>query len=86
MSIDEMREFRTKVTGKKKAEQIKATGCDLLVAPCANCKKQLAEVCEDNDLENVKVVGLHDLLLKALIPPPEMVIQSDTETAMNAEV
>ncbi len=40
-----------------------------MVAPCANCKKQLREVCEDNGLDHVKVVGLHDLLLKAIVPP-----------------
>ncbi len=37
-----------------------------MVAPCANCKKQLKEVCEDNGLEDVEVVGLHDLLLKVI--------------------
>ena len=37
-----------------------------MVSPCANCKKQLKEVCEDNDLEDVEVVGLHDLLLKVI--------------------
>ena len=29
-------------------------------------KKQLREVCEDNGLEDVQVVGLHDLILKAM--------------------
>jgi len=37
-----------------------------VVAPCANCKKQLRELCEDNGLEDVEVVGLHDLLLKVI--------------------
>ena len=36
------------------------------MAPCANCKKQLKEVLEDNGLDDVQVVGLHDLVLKAL--------------------
>jgi hypothetical protein len=52
--------------GKRKADQIRATGAKYLVAPCANCKKQLKEVCEDNGLEDVEVVGLHDLLLKVI--------------------
>ncbi len=52
--------------GKRKAEQIRATGARLVVAPCANCKKQLREVCEDNGLEDVQVVGFHDLLLKVI--------------------
>ncbi len=42
------------------------------MAPCANCKKQVREVCEDNGLEDVQVVGLHDLLMLAIDfgPPP----------------
>ena len=66
VSIDEIREFRTKQMGKRKADQIRATGATYLVAPCANCKKQLKEVCEDNDLPDVEVLGLHDLLLKVM--------------------
>jgi len=66
VSIDEIREFRTGEMGKRKADQIRATGAKLLVAPCANCKKQLKEVCEDHDLDEVEVVGLHDLILKVI--------------------
>jgi Fe-S oxidoreductase len=66
VSIDEIRAFRTGPLGKRKAEQIRATGAKYLVAPCANCKKQLREVCEDNGLDDVEVVGLHDLLLKVI--------------------
>jgi Fe-S oxidoreductase len=66
VSIDEIRDFRTKLMGKQKADQIRATGAKYVVAPCANCKKQLKEVCEDNDLDEVEVVGLHDLLLKVI--------------------
>ena len=66
VSIDEIRAFRTGPLGRRKADQIRATGAKLLVAPCANCKKQLRELCEDNGLEEVEVVGLHDLLLKVI--------------------
>ncbi|MHC4862033.1 MAG: (Fe-S)-binding protein [Planctomycetota bacterium] len=66
VSIDEVRDFRTGVAGRTKAEQIRRTGAKYLVAPCANCKKQLREVCEDNGLDEVEVVGLHDLVLKVL--------------------
>jgi Fe-S oxidoreductase len=72
VSIDEIRSFRTRIGGKAKAEQIRRTGASLLVAPCANCKKQLREVCEDHGLDEVQVVGLHDLLLRALEPPAFM--------------
>ncbi len=66
VSIDEIREFRTRLMGKRKADQIRATGAKYVVAPCANCKKQLREVCEDNDLKDVEVIGLHDLLLRVI--------------------
>jgi Fe-S oxidoreductase len=66
VSIDEVREFRTTLMGKRKADQIRATGAKYVVAPCANCKKQLKEVCEDNDLEDVEIIGLHDLLLRVI--------------------
>ncbi len=67
VSVDEIRPYRTGVTGKLKADQIRATGAKYVVAPCANCKKQLREVCEDHGLKDVEVVGLHDLLYKAIV-------------------
>lgn len=66
VSIDEIRKWRTGPAGKIKAQQLKATGAKYLVAPCANCKKQLREVIEDNGLEGMEVVGLHDLLIQAI--------------------
>ncbi|MCP4726948.1 MAG: (Fe-S)-binding protein, partial [bacterium] len=41
VSIDEVRKYRTGVIGKKKADQIRDTGAEVVVAPCANCKKQI---------------------------------------------
>jgi Fe-S oxidoreductase len=66
VSIDEIRAFRTGLMGKRKADQIRATGAKYVVAPCANCKKQLREVCEDNGLKDVEVVGMHDLVLRVI--------------------
>jgi Fe-S oxidoreductase len=66
VSIDEIRKFRTGIGGRVKAEQLKRTGAKYIVAPCANCKKQLREVCEDNELHDMEVIGLHDLVLKAI--------------------
>jgi Fe-S oxidoreductase len=81
VSIDEIREFRTKVGGKTKAEQIRATGAEVVVAPCANCKKQLREVCDDNGLDHVRISGLHDMLLKAIVPPEPMKIKKEEPQA-----
>jgi len=66
VSIDEIRAFRTGPLGKRKADQIRETGAKFVVSPCANCKKQLREVCADNGLDDVTVVGLHDLILKVI--------------------
>jgi Fe-S oxidoreductase len=66
VSIDEIRPYRTMVGGKLKADQIRKTGAKYLVAPCANCKKQLRELVEDQGID-CEVVGLHDLLYKAVI-------------------
>jgi Fe-S oxidoreductase len=83
VSIDEIRKFRTLTGGKAKAEQIRQTGAQICVSPCANCKKQVAEVCEDHGLE-VKVCGLHDLILLALDPPESMVIPKEEEKNSSA--
>ena len=65
VSVDELRAYRTGVAGAKKAEQLRATGAKYVVAPCANCKKQLRELCEDHHLD-MEVVGLHDLIYRAI--------------------
>jgi Fe-S oxidoreductase len=66
VSIDEIRPYRTTVGGKLKADQIRRAGCEILVAPCANCKKQLRELVEDQKID-CEVVGLHDLIYKAIV-------------------
>jgi Fe-S oxidoreductase len=85
VSIDEIRRFRTTVGGRAKADQIRRTGAAICVAPCANCKKQVAEVCQDNGLD-VRVCGLHDLVLKAIEAPDFMRIdRDDTGAGASAE-
>ena len=66
VSIDEIRTYRTMVGGKLKAEQVRRSGCKILVAPCANCKKQLKELMEDQGID-CEVMGLHDLIYRAII-------------------
>ena len=65
VSIDEIRPYRTAVGGRMKAEQLRATGAKYCVAPCSNCKKQLRELVEDQNVD-CEIVGLHDLLYKAI--------------------
>ncbi len=66
VSVDEIRSYRTGTLGAKKAEQLAATGAKYVVAPCANCKKQLRELITDNKLD-MECVGLHDLIYKAIV-------------------
>ncbi len=68
---EDLEEFRLQVPGKVKADQIKASGAEIVCAPCANCKKMLREVVDYYKLP-VSVVGIHDLMANALaseIPP-----------------
>ncbi|MEN8148925.1 MAG: (Fe-S)-binding protein [Planctomycetota bacterium] len=68
VSVDEIHEFRMEIGGRKKAEQIRETGAKYVVAPCANCKKQISELIEHHGID-AKCVGLHDLILKAIRIP-----------------
>jgi Fe-S oxidoreductase len=65
VSIDEMHEFRMETAGRVKADQMRGTGAEIVVAPCANCKKQLKELVEHYKLP-CRVMGLHDLILQAI--------------------
>ena len=53
------------IAGKVKAEQLRRTGAEIVIAPCANCKKQLKELVEHYELP-CRVMGLHDLILQAI--------------------
>lgn len=65
VSMDEMHKFRMEIAGKKKVEQLIATKADIVVAPCANCKKQLRELIDYHGL-NIQVAGLHDLMYRVV--------------------
>ncbi len=65
VSVDEIKPYRMDVAGKRKADQLVATGADLVITPCANCKKQMEEIIDHFKLP-MKRIGLHDLILKAI--------------------
>ena len=65
VSLDEIYDFRMKVAGKTKAEQIQKTEAQIVATPCANCKKQLRELVDHYKLP-VQIVGVHDLVLRAI--------------------
>ncbi len=84
VSIDEIRPYRTTIGGKLKADQIRNAGCEILVAPCANCKKQLKELVEDQGIE-CEVIGLHDLIYKAIIFDKSLIVENKEEEAKEEE-
>lgn len=65
VSLDETHDFRMQVVGQTKAEQIRATGADIVVSPCANCKKQLREIVDYHKIP-AEIMGVHDLVLRAI--------------------
>jgi len=65
-AMDTIRDFRMKVSGVKKVEQIRETGAKFVAAPCANCKRQLTQLAEHHDLD-IKVGGVHDLVYTAIV-------------------
>jgi Fe-S oxidoreductase len=84
VSIDEIHEFRMEIGGKVKADQIIATGASICVAPCANCKKQLKELVAYYNID-CEIMGLHDLILKAIeIPGAKSAIERKEEAELYA--
>lgn len=81
VSLDEIKPFRMEVGGRRKAQQIAATGADVVIAPCANCKKQVGELVEYHKL-GVELTGLHDQMLTALVIPEG---ESDADDAAGDE-
>jgi [DsrC]-trisulfide reductase subunit K len=68
VSIDEIHDYRMRIGGKVKVDQLVKTRADIVIAPCANCKKQLKELVEYYQLP-CRVMGLHDLILRAIEIP-----------------
>ncbi len=57
-------------TGKKKADQIKATGAKLVVSPCENCRLQLDSLNENYNLD-IEITSLMDLVANNLVTSEE---------------
>lgn len=65
VAVDELHDYRMNVSGKLKAEEFKASGADIVITPCSNCKKQAGELIAHYKLP-MKHCGLHDLIFEAL--------------------
>ena len=58
-------------SGKVKAEQIKATGAKIVIAPCHNCFDQIRDLGEEYEL-GIKVKSFKELISEMMIIPEEM--------------
>ena len=57
--------------GRTKAEQIRATGAKIVIAPCHNCYDQIQDLNEEYHL-GVKVMSFKEIIRKAMIVPEHM--------------
>ena len=64
-AMDDIREFRMTVSGKKKMEQIRDTGATFVATACANCKRQITQLMEYHEMD-VRVGGVHDLVYTSI--------------------
>jgi [DsrC]-trisulfide reductase subunit K len=65
VAVDEVHDYRMKVSGKKKAEEFRSSGADIVITPCSNCKKQAGELIAHYKLP-MRHAGLHDLIFEAI--------------------
>ncbi|MFC1477317.1 (Fe-S)-binding protein [candidate division KSB1 bacterium] len=68
-AMDSIQDFRMNISGKKKVEQVRATGARYVASPCSNCKRQFMQLNEYHNLE-VGTGGLHDLVARSIILEP----------------
>lgn len=61
---DTFYEFRMKVSGKRKIEQIRATGAAFVAAPCFNCLRQIEQLADYHDVP-VAVTTVFELFDRA---------------------
>jgi len=55
-------------SGKVKAEQIKATGAKIVIAPCHNCFDQIRDLAKEYDL-GIQVKSFKELISEMMIIP-----------------
>lgn len=66
-------EFKSRrmVSGKVKAEQIKATGAKIVITPCHNCFDQITDLNEEYEL-GVKVASIKEIICEQMIIPDHL--------------
>ncbi|CAM2060973.1 hypothetical protein DSUL_60084 [Desulfovibrionales bacterium] len=71
----EMRAHRLKC-GKIKADQIRATGAQLVFVPCHNCIDQIRDLNKEYNL-NIKAVHYKEVLAHNMVVPKHMLVDAD---------
>lgn len=73
-------EYKAKrmISGRIKAEQIKATGAKIVITPCHNCYDQIHDLNKEYNL-GVKVVSFKDLLIEMMIIPDKFKPEADQQ-------
>jgi Fe-S oxidoreductase len=76
---------RRMISGRIKAEQIRATGAKIVITPCHNCFDQVRDLDKEYNL-GVKVMSFKELLCEAMIIPEKFQpVDSDEEDEGAAE-
>lgn len=65
-AMDDIQEFRMKVSSVKKMEQVRATGAKYLATACSNCKRQFMQLVEYHKAD-FSVGGVHDMLSRSIM-------------------
>jgi len=65
-AMDDIHEFRMNVSGRKKMEQVSATGAEYVATACSNCKRQFMQLIEHHDA-GFSVGGVHDMLSRSIL-------------------
>ncbi|HID77157.1 MAG TPA: (Fe-S)-binding protein, partial [Planctomycetaceae bacterium] len=65
-AMDDIHQFRMEISGRKKLEQILATGATNVATACSNCKRQLTQLMEYHQ-QQIEVGGVHDMLSRAIL-------------------
>jgi len=65
-AMDDIHQFRMEISGKKKLEQIRATGAKYVATACSNCKRQLGQLMEFYG-DKIEVGGVHDMVSRAIL-------------------
>jgi Fe-S oxidoreductase len=63
---------RRMASGKVKADQIKATGAEMIIVPCHNCFDQITDLNKEYEL-GLKVVSFKELIVESMIIPEKFI-------------